>query len=98
MRFSLDVSGNAGDVVKDVVTANVVDNDQTPATGSDDAQVTVTDVPPTIVVTKSADGLGGRAGGSVASGGEEHQLRAVTIALTDSGTAGPFSIAPATRR
>ena len=53
--FTLNVSGDAGDVVDDTVVATVVDNDGTTATDDDDASVEITDVPPTVVVTKTAD-------------------------------------------
>ena len=53
-RSRLNVSGDAGDVVDDTVVATVVDNDGTTATDDDDASVEITDVPPTVVVTKTA--------------------------------------------
>jgi hypothetical protein len=48
------VSGNAGDVIYDVVTATGVDDDGDPVEGSDDAEVTLTDVPSSIDVVKTA--------------------------------------------
>jgi LPXTG-motif cell wall-anchored protein/uncharacterized repeat protein (TIGR01451 family) len=53
--FVAFVGGNAGTVHVDVVTASGFDDDQQPVTASDDAVVTVTDVPSAIVVTKTAD-------------------------------------------
>ncbi|HEY3210032.1 MAG TPA: hypothetical protein VGL18_09625, partial [Actinomycetota bacterium] len=52
--FSATVSGNAGASETDVVTANVKDDESTPASGQDDATVTVANSTPTIQVTKSA--------------------------------------------
>jgi uncharacterized repeat protein (TIGR01451 family) len=100
--FTLNVSGDAGDVVDDTVVATVVDNDQTEATDEDDASVTITDVPPTIDVTKTADPT------SVAEPGgpvefevsiENTSFESVTVtSITDSVEGGaPFSVlAPAT--
>ncbi len=50
--FTLEVTGNAGDVVDDVVAATVVDDDESEATDDDDASVEITDVPPTVDVVK----------------------------------------------
>ncbi len=52
--FSATVSGDAGDIVTDVVRADAVDDDGTSTNASDDAQVTLTDVLPEISITKSA--------------------------------------------
>ena len=52
--FPLAVSGNAGDVRTDVVTATVVDAEGDTATDDDDASVTINDVLPTISLTKTA--------------------------------------------
>ena len=53
--FTLNVLGNAGDVHLDRVDVILVDDDETTATDFDTATVTVTDVPPTIEVTKTAN-------------------------------------------
>ncbi|MEZ5144236.1 MAG: DUF11 domain-containing protein [Acidimicrobiales bacterium] len=100
--FSLDVSGNAGDVVKDVVSATAVDNDGTSVTASDDAQVTVTDVPPTIEVTKDDGGVSVEAPGAPVEytvGIKNTSFEKVTVTeITESVDGGtPFSVtAPAT--
>ncbi|HEY3208338.1 MAG TPA: S8 family serine peptidase, partial [Actinomycetota bacterium] len=52
--FTATVSGNAGESETDVVTANVKDDENTAASGQDDATVTVTNVDPSITVTKTA--------------------------------------------
>ena len=100
--FTLVVSGNAGEVVDDTVVATVVDNDGTTATDDDDASVEITDVPPTIEVTKD-DG-----GASVAAPGgpveytvdvTNTSFEAVTVtSITDSIDGGdPFDVTtPAT--
>ena len=54
-RFVGRVSGNAGDVHENVVTGSAVDDDGVPVSDEDDATVEVTDVLPTIDVTKTAD-------------------------------------------
>ena len=51
------MSGNASDVVTDVVTAAGTDDDGTPVSDDDDAVVTVTDVEPAISLTKTATPL-----------------------------------------
>ena len=53
--FSATVSGNAGDSETDVVTADATDDDGNPLSASDDATVTIVDVPSSIEVTKTAD-------------------------------------------
>ncbi len=100
--FTLNVSGDAGDVVDDTVVATVVDNDGTTATDDDDASVTITDVPPTVVVTKTAgvDSVpepGGPVTFTVEV--ENTSFEAVTVtSINDSVEGGaPFSVlAPAT--
>jgi uncharacterized repeat protein (TIGR01451 family) len=62
--FTAAVTGNAGHVENDVVTATGVDDDGQPVSHSDDATVTLTDVPSSITVDKTAnpaslDELGG---------------------------------------
>ena len=52
--FTLTVSGNAGDTHLNRVDVTLVDDDETSASDFDTAIVTVTDVAPSIVVTKSA--------------------------------------------
>ncbi len=51
--FSGTVSGNAGDTLTDTVSATVTDGENNTATATDSASVTLTDVLPTISVTKS---------------------------------------------
>ena len=46
--------GDAGDSQTDIVTATVVDDDKTEKSNFDDATVSLTDVPPTISVDKTA--------------------------------------------
>ena len=62
--FTASVTGNAGHVENDVVTATGVDDDGQAVSHSDDATVTLTDVPSSITVDKTAnptslDELGG---------------------------------------
>ncbi|HSM32841.1 MAG TPA: hypothetical protein VK987_02020, partial [Anaerolineae bacterium] len=52
--FSVDVVGDAGDVLTDTVTAAATDDDGNPLSESDVASVAIDDVLPTIEVTKSA--------------------------------------------
>ena len=52
--FTGAVSGNAGSQHTDVVTASGTDDDGNPVTGHDDAVVTITNLPSSILVTKSA--------------------------------------------
>jgi uncharacterized repeat protein (TIGR01451 family) len=52
--FTVQVSGNAGDVVGDTVVVTGTDDDGSPVDGSADEQVAITDVPSSIVVTKTA--------------------------------------------
>ncbi|MEZ4597177.1 MAG: hypothetical protein R3C32_10365 [Chloroflexota bacterium] len=52
--FPTTVTGNAGDLVTDTVTVTGVDDEGTPTSDSDDATVTILDVPPSMDVTKSA--------------------------------------------
>lgn len=53
-KFIGNVSGNAGDGHKNVVTASGRDDDNDPVSFSDDATVNITDVPPTVDVNKVA--------------------------------------------
>ncbi len=53
--FSAQVSGNAGDTVSDTVTASATDDDGNALSETAGASVDITDTPPTMVVTKSAD-------------------------------------------
>ena len=53
--FSATVAGNAGYSETDTVTASGTDDDGNPVSDDDDATVTITDVLPSIVVTKTAD-------------------------------------------
>jgi uncharacterized repeat protein (TIGR01451 family) len=50
--FTLQVTGNAGDVKTDHIEATLADNHQNTVTPTDDESVTVTDVLPTIAVVK----------------------------------------------
>ena len=52
--FSATVSGNAGEVETDVVTATGSDDDGNSVSNDDDAMVTITDLPSSIEVTKTA--------------------------------------------
>ncbi len=53
--FTTFVAGNAGDAETNVVTATGVDDDGSTVTDTDDATVTINDVPSSIEVTKSAN-------------------------------------------
>ena len=53
--FALNVTGNAGDVHNNRVDAVVTDDDNTTATDFDTASVRLTDVAPTLSVTKTAN-------------------------------------------
>ena len=53
--FTGPVSGNAGSSHTDVVTASGTDDDGNPVSGHDDATVTLTNLPSSIVVTKTAN-------------------------------------------
>ena len=52
--FPGELTGNAGASQTDVVTASAVDQEGTVVTDDDDAVITLTDVPPTVTVDKSA--------------------------------------------
>ena len=54
-QFSAQVTGNAGDSERDVVTVTAVDDDQQPLSDSDDAEVVITNAPSSIRVTKTAN-------------------------------------------
>jgi uncharacterized repeat protein (TIGR01451 family) len=54
-KFTRSITGNAGDVKIDVVTASGHDDDQHEVSDHDDATVTITDVPSSISVDKSAN-------------------------------------------
>lgn len=53
-HFTATVNGNAGDVETDTVTATGTDDDGSGVSANDDADVFITDVLPTIVLTKTA--------------------------------------------
>ncbi|MCB9150173.1 MAG: choice-of-anchor E domain-containing protein [Caldilineaceae bacterium] len=53
--FSATVTGNAGDIEIDTITATAHDNENNVATAQDSAQVSFTDLPSEIAVIKSAD-------------------------------------------
>jgi uncharacterized repeat protein (TIGR01451 family) len=54
-KFTRSINGNAGDVKTDVVTASGHDNDGHEVSDHDDATVTITDVPSSIALDKSAN-------------------------------------------
>ena len=53
--FTADVTGNAGYVETDVVTAEATDDDGSDLSANDDADVFITDALPSIVLTKTAN-------------------------------------------
>ena len=53
--FSADFRGNAGASQTDVITVTAIDDNQVTTTDSDDATVTLTNLPPTITSTKTAN-------------------------------------------
>jgi hypothetical protein len=53
--FSGNFTGNAHAAQTDIVTATAIDDGGNPATDSDDAVVTITDVPPSVSVDKTAN-------------------------------------------
>jgi len=53
-EFTLGVSGDAGDIVTDVVKVTASDNDKNSVSDEDDAAVTVTDLASSLLVTKTA--------------------------------------------
>jgi uncharacterized repeat protein (TIGR01451 family)/fimbrial isopeptide formation D2 family protein len=53
--FIATISGNAGDIVTDIVTAQAQDDESNTASDDDDATVSLTDVLPTISVVKTAN-------------------------------------------
>ncbi len=53
--FSAQVSGNAGDTISDTVTADATDDDGNALSETAGASVDITDAPPSMMVTKSAD-------------------------------------------
>ena len=54
-EYTVMVSGNAGDIVSCTVTASGIDDDGDPVSDDDPEDVTITDVPSSITVDKSAD-------------------------------------------
>jgi uncharacterized repeat protein (TIGR01451 family) len=96
--FALPVSGDAGDVVTDTVVGSVVDDDGTSVSDRDDASVAITDVPPTIEVTKddgeaSVVAPGGAVTYTVSIANTSPEAVTVT-SITDSVDGGPaFSVA-----
>lgn len=56
--FNKTINGNVGVVHTNRVTASGTDNDGTAVSGSDDATVTITNVNPSITVSKSANPSG----------------------------------------
>lgn len=52
--FSALVSGNAGEIFTNTVTASARDDEGNPASASDDALVTINDVLPTLLISKQA--------------------------------------------
>ncbi len=53
--ITVDVSGMAGDVINNVLTVTGTDDDGNPVGGTDDADVTINDVPSSIEVIKTAN-------------------------------------------
>ena len=53
--FTATVSGNAGDLHRNVATVTGQDEDHRPVTDNDFAEVEITDIVPSIKVTKTAD-------------------------------------------
>ncbi|MCB0957918.1 MAG: DUF11 domain-containing protein [Acidimicrobiales bacterium] len=74
--FTVDVAGDDGDVIDDVVTVTAMDNNEGEITDSDDASVTITAVAPTISVTKTP---------SVASIAEPGGTVSYTVEVTNDG-------------
>jgi uncharacterized repeat protein (TIGR01451 family)/LPXTG-motif cell wall-anchored protein len=74
--FSVDVAGDDGETVTDLVTVTALDNNEGEVTDTDDASVTVTAVAPTISVTKTP---------SVSSIAEPGGTVTYTVAVTNTG-------------
>jgi uncharacterized repeat protein (TIGR01451 family) len=95
--FTAEIKGDAGEVHRNTVTAVATDDEKNRDTATDDAEVTLTDVIPTVVVTKVAlPGTLPEPGGDVtyAVSVTNTSLETVTIArlVDDTGT-GPISLA-----
>lgn len=81
--FSGSIEGNAGYAHRDIVTAIVVDDDGNQASDDDDAIVTISDILPQIVVTKSADPVSlAEPGGSVEFSVSVRNSRSESVTLT----------------
>jgi hypothetical protein len=82
--FTATVSGEAGDVETDTVTASGHDDEDTPVSDDDDATVTIKEPPPVIQVTKTADPVevvepGGMVTFTVVVANQSNPLDPVTI-------------------
>jgi hypothetical protein len=75
--------GDAGDSQTDIVIATVRDDDGTERSGFDDATVSLTDVPPTVDVVKSADAYKVEAGTEVTFSVRVINTSLETVWLTD---------------
>ncbi len=83
--FSAVVSGNAGDVETDVVTATVSDDESNLAQASADATVAITDLPSEIAVLKSGEPLSvPEPGGNVTFTVRVENLSAVDVVTLES--------------
>ena len=78
--ITVNVSGNAGDVITNVVTASGLDDDGIPVSDDDDAVVTINDVPSAIEVLKTA---GNAADGDVFYIDEPGGLVGFSITITN---------------
>jgi uncharacterized repeat protein (TIGR01451 family) len=79
--FSATVAGNAGDSETSTVTAAGTDADGFPVSGQGSATVTITDVPPTISVTKEASPTVARSGDTVTFTIHVHNTSVETVTL-----------------
>lgn len=81
--FTLDVTGNAGSTHDNRVDATVVDDDSTTATAFDTERVTITNVAPSVAVTKTAAPASvGEPGGPVTYTVVVRNLSAEPVTLT----------------
>ena len=81
--FPVTVTGDAGDLVEDTVTATATDNEGSSVDVSDDAQIDIIDVPPEIDLQKSADPASvGAPGGVVTFSVRVHNDSVEPVTLT----------------
>ncbi len=81
--FPVSVTGDAGDLVEDTVTATATDNEGSSVGVSDDAQIGIIDVPPEIDLQKSADPASvGEPGGVVTFSIRVHNDSVEPVTLT----------------